>query len=112
MGRDAAKTDSSALAKALIPLVGDRENMIEVTHCVTRLRFILKDEGQADTETIESLPGVLKVFSSGGQYQVVIGTSVPEVYRELMAALEETGEAAPVQEAAGDRGGRGPGRSF
>ena len=104
MGRDAAKTDSSALAKALIPLVGDRENMIEVTHCVTRLRFILKDEGQADTETIESLPGVLKVFSSGGQYQVVIGTSVPEVYRELMAALEETGEAAPVREAAGDGG--------
>lgn len=81
-------TDGQALAKALIPLVGNAENIIEVTHCITRLRFILRDERIADTEAIESLPGIVKVVSSGGQYQVVIGAAVSVVYRALTAELQ------------------------
>ena len=87
------------LAKALVPLIGQKENIIGVTHCITRLRFILKDEALADTQAIEGLPGVVKVFSSGGQYQVVIGATVPKVYEALMAELNAGGLAeteAPV----------------
>lgn len=76
-----------------------KKNIIEVTHCITRLRFILKDETIADTQAIEGLPGVVKVFSSGGQYQVVIGATVPKVYEALMAELNAGGPAetkAPV----------------
>ena len=84
------------LAKAIIPLVGNKENIIEVTHCITRLRFILKDESLADTNAIESLPGVVKALFSGGQFQVVIGTAVTDVYKALMTELqnEEAEEAA------------------
>ena len=88
-------TDCRELAKALIPLVGNAENIIEVTHCITRLRFILRDERVADTEAIESLPGVVKVLSSGGQYQVVIGANVSAVYRALMAELRSGKASAP-----------------
>lgn len=87
------------LAKALIPMVGGKENIVEVSHCVTRLRFILRDESLADTEGIESFPGVLKVSASAGQYQVVIGLAVSHVYDELMTELqsEETNPPAPDQ---------------
>lgn len=88
-------TDCRELAKALIPLVGGAENIIEITHCVTRLRFILRDERIADAEAIESLPGVVKVLSSGGQYQVVIGSNVSAVYKALTAALHSRKAPAP-----------------
>lgn len=88
-------TDCQALAKALIPLVGNAENIIEVTHCITRLRFILRDERLADTEAIEALPGVVKVLSSGGQYQVVIGAAVSVVYKALAAELQSGKASAP-----------------
>lgn len=88
-------TDCRALAKALIPLVGNADNIIEVTHCITRLRFRLRDERIADTETIESLPGVVKVLSSGGQYQVVIGAAASVVYRALAAELHSGKASAP-----------------
>ena len=76
------------LAKAIVPLVGNKENIIEVTHCITRLRFILNDESLADSNAIEDLSGVVKTISSGGQYQVVIGTAVADVYEALMTELE------------------------
>lgn len=88
-------TDCQALAKALIPLVGNAENIIEVTHCLTRLRFRLRDERVADTEAIESLPGVVKVLSSGGQYQVVIGAAASVVCRALTAELQSGKSSAP-----------------
>jgi len=89
--------DETGLAKALVPLIGQKENIIEVTHCITRLRFILKDEALADTQAIEGLPGVVKVFSSGGQYQVVIGATVPKVHEALMAELN-AGELAETED--------------
>ncbi|KJD43683.1 beta-glucoside-specific PTS transporter subunit IIABC [Paenibacillus terrae] len=73
------------LAKDIIKNVGGKENVNSLTHCVTRLRFKLKDESKANTEVLKNMDGVVTVVKSGGQYQVVIGNHVPEVYAEVIA---------------------------
>lgn len=74
----------------LIDLIGGRENIATVTHCITRLRFVLNDESKIDAKGIEALPMVKANFSTGGQYQVVIGQEVGDYYKLL---LEKTGLA-------------------
>ncbi|MDM5277036.1 beta-glucoside-specific PTS transporter subunit IIABC [Paenibacillus silvae] len=74
------------LAKDILSRVGGRENVNSVFHCVTRLRFKLKDESVAKTEELKNLPGVITVMQSGGQYQVVIGNEVPDVYKAVVKA--------------------------
>lgn len=76
------------LATDIIKNVGGEENVISLTHCITRLRFKLKDEDLANNETLEAMDGVMTVVQSGGQYQVVIGNAVKDVYETI---LEETG---------------------
>jgi len=71
------------LAKDIIKNVGGKENVNSLTHCVTRLRFKLKDESKANTEVLKNMDGVVTVVQSGGQYQVVIGNHVPDVYAEV-----------------------------
>ena len=68
------------LARIIIQNVGGKSNIISVTHCVTRLRFKLKDENLAQTGILKQTEGVMTVMQSGGQYQVVIGQQVPDVY--------------------------------
>lgn len=68
------------LAKDIIKNVGGKENVNSLTHCITRLRFKLKDESKANTEVLKKMDGVVTVVKSGGQYQVVIGNHVPDVY--------------------------------
>ena len=77
--------DFNALAKKLLELVGGKENVKGVVHCATRLRFTLKDESQAKTDEIKKTKGVLSVVNAGGQYQVVIGPDVPQLYQEVVA---------------------------
>lgn len=77
------------LSKEIISMVGGKENIINLLHCATRLRFTLKDEAIADTEKLNKTGGVLKVIQSGGQYQVVIGNHVEDVYNQLMKELGE-----------------------
>ncbi|MCW3790708.1 beta-glucoside-specific PTS transporter subunit IIABC [Paenibacillus sp. LS1] len=72
------------LAKDILTRVGGRENVNSVFHCVTRLRFKLKNESVAKTEELKNLPGVITVMQSGGQYQVVIGNEVPDVYKAVL----------------------------
>lgn len=72
------------LVTEVIELVGGEGNVEKVTHCVTRLRFQLKDENLAQTEQIKKVKGVLSVVSAGGQYQIIIGQHVIQVYKELM----------------------------
>lgn len=72
------------LAKDIIQNVGGKENVISVVHCVTRLRFKLKDEGEANTDVLKDMDGVVTVMQSGGQYQVVIGNHVPDVYKAVV----------------------------
>ena len=73
------------LAKAIIANVGGKENVNSLTHCVTRLRFKLKDESKANTEVLKNMDGIVTVVKSGGQYQVVIGNHVPDVYADVAA---------------------------
>ena len=69
-----------AMADEIIQNVGGKENIQALTHCITRLRFVLKDEEKADTEAMNQVDGVLKVLSAGGQYQVVVGNKVDGVF--------------------------------
>lgn len=73
------------LAKDIIENVGGKENVNSVVHCITRLRFKLKDESKANTEALNNMDGVVTVRQSGGQYQVVIGNHVPDVYKAVVA---------------------------
>lgn len=75
------------LAENIVSNVGGRENVISLTHCITRLRFKLRDETKAKDEVIKNMDGVVTVMKSGGQYQVVIGNHVPEVYAEVLPLI-------------------------
>lgn len=72
------------LAKIILNNVGGKGNIISLTHCVTRLRFKLKDEDKANTDVLKSTDGIVTVIKSGGQYQVVIGNHVPDVFAAVM----------------------------
>lgn len=72
------------LAKDIVQNVGGKENVNSVVHCITRLRFKLKDESKANTDVIKNMEGVVTVMKSGGQYQVVIGNHVPDVYKAVV----------------------------
>lgn len=71
------------LAKDIIKNVGGKENVASLTHCVTRLRFQLKDESIANTDVLKNMDGVVTVMQTAGQYQVVIGNHVPDVYKDV-----------------------------
>lgn len=75
--------DFEKLAKEIVAGVGGEKNVNSLVHCATRLRFSLKDNAKADTVALEKNPGVIAVKESGGQYQVVIGNTVPEVYEAI-----------------------------
>lgn len=72
-------------AKKLLELVGGKANIQAVSHCMTRMRFVLADEKKADTEAIGKLPSVKGTFTQAGQYQVIIGNDVAEFYNEFTA---------------------------
>ncbi|MCO6545757.1 MAG: PTS glucose transporter subunit IIA [Gilliamella sp.] len=72
------------LAESIIQHVGGKDNVISLVHCATRLRFVLKDDNKTDAETIKKLAGVITVVQSGGQFQVVIGNNVADVYSDIM----------------------------
>lgn len=86
--------DYNALAKAILSGVGGKKNIISFTHCATRLRFNLKDNSKADKNRLDSVKGVMGVVEKGGQFQVVIGSDVPNVYRELniIGGFEESAQ--------------------
>ncbi|MBQ9062746.1 MAG: PTS glucose transporter subunit IIA [Eubacterium sp.] len=93
------------LSRIIIQNVGGKNNITAITHCVTRLRFTLKDESKANTEILKSTDGVVTVMQSGGQYQVVIGNHVPDVFAsvvsvghlESLAAKPDGDENAPKE---------------
>lgn len=76
--------DNQQIAKEILQLVGGEANVQSVVHCVTRLRFKLKNEKKANTESLKKHSEVLQIIQSGGQYQVVVGSHVNDVYSELM----------------------------
>lgn len=84
----------SDLAQSIIKLVGGKENIRNLIHCQTRLRFDLTDESKVKVQELQKLAGVAGVINSGGQFQVVIGTHVSEVYEEVASLLGDVEEMA------------------
>ena len=74
--------------KDIIQLVGGEENIQQITHCISRLRFILKDESLVDIKKIKELEIVKGVFSASGVFQIVIGANVPKVFKELIQHID------------------------
>ena len=75
------------IAEAVVKAVGGTANITSVAHCMTRLRFVLKDKSIPNKKEVEKIPGVMGVNIAGGQYQVIIGNSVGNVYKEVVAAI-------------------------
>ncbi|MEB6378431.1 PTS beta-glucoside transporter subunit IIABC [Leclercia adecarboxylata] len=92
-----------ALAKDILDHVGGKENIISLVHCATRLRFKLKEPQRADAGGLKQNPGVIMVVESGGQFQVVIGNHVHDVW---LAVCSEAGlsDETPVAENTGEKG--------
>lgn len=72
------------LARIIMQNIGGKENVEALTHCVTRLRFKLKDESKANTEVLKETDGIVTVIQSGGQYMIVIGNHVPDVFEAVI----------------------------
>lgn len=92
-----------ALAKDILAHVGGKENIVRLVHCATRLRFKLKESQKADAEGLKKNPGVIMVVESGGQFQVVIGNHVNDVWKAIRHEAGLTDDT-PVTEEAGDKG--------
>ena len=71
--------------EALLPLIGGRKNIQAVSHCMTRMRFVLVDPNKADVAEIEKIPAVKGTFTQAGQFQVIIGNDVAVFYKEFTA---------------------------
>ena len=92
------------LAKDIIEHIGGEENVTDLRHCITRLRFRLKDESKADTNYLKQRDGIVTVVQSGGQYQVVIGNHVPDVYDAVISNSSIGGESSGNSEEEGPKG--------
>lgn len=101
--KEGSKMKYEQLAKDIIANVGGKENVSNVVHCITRLRFKLKDEGKANTEVLKNMDDVVTVMKSGGQYQVVIGNHVPDVYKAVVTVGGFQGQEQ-VEEDEGPKG--------
>ena len=93
------------LARIIIQNVGGKSNIISLTHCVTRLRFKLKDESKAQTDVLKDTDGIVTVIQSGGQYMVVIGNHVPQVYDAVCAVGHITPGGAVNEDGSAIEGG-------
>lgn len=91
--------DYEKIAREVIAGVGGADNITDVMHCVTRLRFFLKDEAKADTPAVEQISGVLGVIVQGGQYQVIIGNDVTDAFSAVESALGRNTFAEAVRPA-------------
>lgn len=89
--------DYKTVAANILKNVGGAENVTDLTHCFTRLRFVLKNEELANKAVIEKLEGVIQVVVAGGQFQVVIGTKVNKVYDEILPMVNLSGEKVEAE---------------
>lgn len=96
--------DINKTAKDILEHVGGKENVKDVTHCFTRLRFVLKDESKADKKAVEQLEGVIQVVVSGGQFQVVLGSKVTKVYDAILPMVDLESSSDNEESSAGGKG--------
>lgn len=92
--------DYAKLGASIVERVGGVDNVITLSHCITRLRFKLKDESKANEDALKKTNGVIKVMKAGGQFQVVIGQDVVEVYDVILSTtpIKASGEEVPALE--------------
>lgn len=90
--------DFNKLASSVVDAVGGVGNVTNLTHCMTRLRFILKDEAKASDETVKNIPGVMGLVKQGGQYQIIIGNNVAAAYKEILALGVDGGATVDASE--------------
>jgi PTS system beta-glucosides-specific IIC component len=93
--------DYSKTAAAVLKGVGGEDNVSSLVHCATRLRFVIKDASKIDKPAVKAAPGVIATAEAGGQYQVVIGNEVPEVFAEF-AKISKLGGTASNERSASD----------
>ena len=88
-------------AQQLLRLIGGKENIAAVSHCVTRMRFVLNDPSKADVEAIEAMKVVKGSFTQAGQFQVIIGNAVADFYNDFVkvAGVEGVSKDAVKQAA-------------
>lgn len=93
--------DFKESAAQIVEAIGGKENIRNLTHCVTRLRFVVNDESKVDKEALGNVEGVMKVVVASGQYQAVIGPKVKQMFEAVQAEvgpIENTAAPAPMQE--------------
>ena len=90
-------------AKDLLTAIGGKENVTAVTHCATRMRFVLGDNKKADVKTIEAIPAVKGTFTNAGQFQVIIGNDVPIFYNDFTAVSGIEGVSKEAAKSAAKR---------
>lgn len=95
--------DYAKVASKVLEAVGGKDNVQSVVHCMTRLRFNLKDESKADEAKVKKIKGVVGVVNKGGQFQVVIGNDVPNVYKEVVK-LGDFKQAKAAPQGGGKKG--------
>ena len=88
--------DYKAAAESILEKVGGKENVINVGHCATRLRFTLKDDSNVSIDEVKKIKGVLGCVNKGGQFQVIIGGDVPFVHKEIIALVGDTANAGSL----------------
>ncbi|KRL37082.1 glucose PTS transporter subunit IIA [Liquorilactobacillus uvarum] len=106
------KRNYDELAATIIDNVGGKENVNSLIHCITRLRFTLKNEGSANDDVLKETDGVIDVMHAGGQYQVVIGNEVTQVYDAVMKQLGNDFEGDVSQTPSQDDGRNPISRAF
>lgn len=99
-----AKKDYAAMARGIVAKAGGEGNIVSATHCMTRLRLVLRDTAKFDTDAVKAVPGVLNVIIQNGEYQVVIGQDVPDLYAEIQKyeGIKAGGAVEDAQAAAAD----------
>ncbi|KNC88439.1 PTS cellobiose/arbutin/salicin transporter subunit IIBC [Trabulsiella odontotermitis] len=82
-------------AHKILGALGGRDNIAAITHCMTRLRFVVRDENVVDTTALKAISAVMGVVKNENQYQVIIGNTVSQAYAEVVKLLPEMADAAP-----------------
>lgn len=95
--------DYKQLANKILTEVGGEANIKGLGHCATRLRFNLKDDSVPNTDDLKNTPGIMGVVSKGGQYQVIIGSDVGSVYKEILEEAPEIAGGSKEEEGEDDR---------
>ena len=88
------------LAERVVPLLGGKDNITWFSHCVTRLRFTVKDHGLVDKGAIDALKCVIGSQWAGDQYQIIVGPDVEDAYAAILARGKISGDMAPAKEGA------------